>query len=81
VDEKQRASSAVRHPSRSRAANREKPDSSVGARALPRIRPLGARLELGALGYWNPDDTSGGIEAGVAVRFSWSINAGLGAYF
>jgi hypothetical protein len=38
-----------------------------------------ARLELGALGYWNADDGSG--EAGVAVRFSWSVNAGLGAYF
>ena len=38
-----------------------------------------ARLELGALGYWNADD--GSSEAGVAVRFSWSVNAGLGAYF
>jgi hypothetical protein len=46
-------------------------------------RSLSARsyacLELGALGYRNADDGSG--EAGVAVRFSWSVNAGIGAYF
>jgi hypothetical protein len=40
-----------------------------------------ARLELGALGYVNAEDSSGGGEAGVAVRFSWSVNAGLGVYF
>jgi len=38
-----------------------------------------ARLELGALGYWNGDDGSG--QAGIGVRFSWSLGAGVGAYF
>ena len=38
-----------------------------------------ARLEAGALGYWDRYDTSG--QAGISVRFSWSFGAGLGAYF
>lgn len=38
-----------------------------------------ARVELGALGYWFGADSTG--EAGVSLRFSWSLGAGLGASF